>query len=431
MDTLLRWICNRAIVDRRIALTTASGRHFVVGGGTGAPEVAIRFTDKAAERSLLMNPEMALGELIMEGRLLIERGTVSQFLDLLVRGVKSRPLIPGANLFRHMRYAAHRMTGWNGERRSRANVAHHYDLDHRLYDLFLDADRNYSCAYFEREGQSLEDAQLAKKRHVTAKLLVEPGASVLDIGCGWGGLALYLASVAQAGRVRGVTLSEEQLAIARDRVVEQGLEGRVAIDLLDYRKVTGEFDRIVSVGMFEHVGRASYRKFFDTSAGLLRDDGVMLLHTIGWTGAPAPVNSWIQKYIFPGGHIPTLDEMMPAIHGAGLHVTDIEVLRLHYAETLRHWRERFLARREEMAELYDERFCRMWEFYLAASEAGFRHDRMVVFQIQLAKRIEAVPITRDYIGEREQELRAREADGGEPIAMTRRSARQHPPSAAE
>jgi cyclopropane-fatty-acyl-phospholipid synthase len=206
-----------------------------------------------------------------------------------------------------------------------------------------------------------------------------------------------------------VTLSREQHELARSRVAAKGLADRIAIDLRDYRKVTGDFDRIVSVGMFEHVGRMNYDEFFRTSAQLLREHGVMLLHTIGWTGAPSPVNPWIAKYIFPGGHIPTLDEMMPAIHRAGFHVTDIEVLRLHYAETLRHWRERFMARREEAAHLYDECFCRMWEFYLAASEAGFRHDRMVVFQIQLARRIDAVPITRDYILEREQELRERES----------------------
>lgn len=446
MDTLLRWLCDRAVGGGRIEVTTASGRKFVAGAGRDAPGVAIRFLDKAAERFLLLNPELALGELIVQGRILIERGSMYELLERLVQGSNGRHIVPGTSLLRRVRYAAQYLIGGNGERRSRSNVAHHYDLDHRLYDHFLDDDRNYSCAYFERPGQSLEGAQLAKKRHVTAKLLVEPGASVLDIGCGWGGLALYLAGVAQAGRVVGVTLSEEQLALARARVIERGLEESVEIDLRDYRKVMGDFDRIVSVGMFEHVGRANYREFFDTSARLLRDDGVMLLHTIGWTGAPAPVNAWIRKYIFPGGHIPTLDEMMPTIHRAGLHVTDIEVLRLHYAETLRHWRERFLARREDVARLYDERFCRMWEFYLAASEAGFRHDRMVVFQIQLAKRIDAVPITRDYITEREKELREREACRDASFGATKRSevapltpkgnehsrqSRRHPPSAAE
>jgi cyclopropane-fatty-acyl-phospholipid synthase len=409
MEPILRLICNRAFSTARIEVITASGRRFVAGSGNGDPEIAVRFTDKAAERALVLYPELALGELYMQGRFVVEQGTLYDFVDLVVRdGGRGRGVL-GSRFFRQLRRGAHRITGRNGERRARANVAHHYDLGHRLYDLFLDADRNYSCAYFERPGQSLEEAQLAKKRHVTAKLLLEPGEDVLDIGCGWGGLGLYLAEIGEAGRVTGVTLSQEQHEMARSRVAAKGLEDRVGIDLRDYRQVEGTFDRIASVGMFEHVGRMNYREFFETSARLLRDDGVMLLHTIGWTGDPSPVNPWIAKYIFPGGHIPTLDEMMPAIHRAGLHVTDIEVLRLHYAETLRHWRERFMARREEAARLYDERFCRMWEFYLASSEAGFRHDRMVVFQVQLAKRIDAVPITRDYIVEREQELREREA----------------------
>jgi cyclopropane-fatty-acyl-phospholipid synthase len=416
MKTLLSWICNQAISTGRIEVATASGERFVAGGGTGQPEIAIRFMDKAAERSLLLHPEMALGELITDGRLVIERGTMYDFLELLMRGKAGGRGVLGSRFVRRLRRAAQWVTGRNGERRARANVAHHYDLDHHLYDLFLDEDRNYSCAYFEHPGQSLEEAQLAKKRHVTAKLLLEPGQDVLDIGCGWGGLALYLADVAGAGRVTGVTLSKEQHEMAGARAQAQGLGDRVQLDLCDYRRVQGEFDRIVSVGMFEHVGRLNYGEFFETSARLLREDGVMLLHTIGWTGAPSPVNPWIAKYIFPGGHIPTLDEMLPAIQEAGLHVTDIEVLRLHYADTLRAWRERFMARRDEAVRLYDERFCRMWEFYLAASEAGFRHDRMVVFQVQLARRIDAVPMTRNYIEARERELRALEGGMRMPAA---------------
>jgi len=422
MEPLLRMICNRAFSSGRIAVTTASGERFVAGSGDGEPEVAVRFMDKAAERALVLYPELALGELFTQGRFVIERGTLYDFLDLVMRGGGGGRGVLGSRLFRQLRRAAHGITGRNGEQRARANVAHHYDLDERLYDLFLDADRNYSCAYFEWPEQTLDEAQLAKKRHVSAKLLLEPGEDVLDIGCGWGGLCIYLAEIGEAGRVTGVTLSQEQHELARSRVAEKGLADRVAIDLRDYRKVEGDFDRIVSVGMFEHVGRMNYGEFFQTSARLLREDGVMLLHTIGWTGAPSPVNPWIAKYIFPGGHIPTLDEMMPEIHRAGLHVTDIEVLRLHYAETLRHWRERFMARREEAARLYGEPFCRMWEFYLAASETGFRHDRMVVFQIQLTRRIDAVPLTRDYIGQREQELREREAAMQGPVGVEQKSA---------
>ena len=297
------------------------------------------------------------------------------------------------------------------KRRASDEPLHHHATNprHTLYDLFLDADRQYSCAYFEHPGQSLDEAQRAKKRHIAAKLLLEPGQDVLDIGCGWGGLALYLAGVAGAGRVRGVTLSTEQHETARARAEREGLAGRIDIALQDYRTVAGDFDRIVSVGMFEHVGRAHYQEFFDTTARLLRRDGVMLLHTIGATAEPGPTNPWITRYIFPGGHIPTLSEMMPAIERAGLRLADVEVLRLHYADTLMHWRERFLARRAEAARLYDERFCRMWEFYLAASEAGFRFEDLVVFQLQLTHRNDAVPITRDYVAERERMLRGLEA----------------------
>ena len=288
---------------------------------------------------------------------------------------------------------------------AKRNVAHHYDLEGRFYDLFLDPDRQYSCAYFERPGQSLTDAQLAKKRHIAAKLLAEPGQRILDIGCGWGGLALYLAGVCGA-QVTGVTLSEEQLGIANGRSEEQGLASHAKFRLLDYRAVSELFDRIVSVGMFEHVGVSYYGAFFAKAAELLADDGVMLLHSIGRMDGPGSCNPWIDKYVFPGGYIPALSEVLPPIERAGLCVTDIEILRLHYAETLRAWRERFLARREEARALYDEPFCRMWEFYLAASECAFRHCGLMVFQIQLAKRQDSVPLTRDYIAAREAALEA-------------------------
>jgi cyclopropane-fatty-acyl-phospholipid synthase len=284
---------------------------------------------------------------------------------------------------------------------------HHYDLDGRLYDLILDSDRQYSCAYFEASGQSLDDAQLAKKRHITAKLLIEPGQRILDIGCGWGGLGIYMAERCSA-RVTGITLSEQQLVIARGRTKQHAPTGCVDFRLQDYREVSETFDRIVSVGMFEHVGMPYYRVFFRKVVQLLADDGVMLLHSIGRMDGPAPTHPWIAKYIFPGGHVPALSEVLPVIERAGLIVTDIEVLRLHYAETLKAWRERFLARRDEAKALYGERFCRMWEFYLAMAECGFRHGGLTVFQIQLAKRLETVPLTRDYISAREAMLRAKE-----------------------
>eukprot|EP01037_Dinobryon_pediforme_P006972 gene6972-biopygen4448 len=303
-----------------------------------------------------------------------------------------------------LRYVLQNNTTTNSKR----NVAHHYDLDDRLYQLFLDDDRQYSCAYFEHENDSLEAAQLAKKRHITAKLLVEPGMSVLDIGCGWGGMALYLARMAGAGSVRGITLSEEQHRNANARVVNANLNDVVTIALEDYRHTQGTFDRIVSVGMFEHVGAPYYRDFFKICANRLKDDGVMLLHTIGNCDEPAPTNPFIAKYIFPGGYIPSLSEICREVELLGLMIIDVEVKRLHYAYTLREWRKRFLARRDEALQIYDERFCKMWEFYLAASEASFRYEGIVVFQIQLAKQQDSVPLTRDYIAKREALLRQAE-----------------------
>ncbi|HYS49033.1 MAG TPA: cyclopropane-fatty-acyl-phospholipid synthase family protein, partial [Xanthobacteraceae bacterium] len=286
----------------------------------------------------------------------------------------------------------------------------------RLYATFLDADRQYSCAYFEAPDQSLDDAQLAKKRHIAAKLLLEPRRRVLDIGSGWGGLAFYLAEMCGA-QVKGVTLSQEQLALSKARAEEKGIAGSVAFELADYRDVTGAFDRIVSVGMFEHVGVGFYDTFFRRCAELLADDGVMLLHSIGRSEGPGVTNPFIAKYIFPGGYIPALSEVLPAIERSGLLVTDVEILRLHYADTLKAWRERFLARREDVERLYDARFVRMWEFYLAASEMAFRHQGLMVFQIQLAGRQDLVPTTRDYIAREEARLRGVEGGRRPPLRL--------------
>jgi len=277
----------------------------------------------------------------------------------------------------------------------RPRAPHHYDIDGAIYDLFLDSDRQYSCGYFT-EGADLEEAQLAKKRHLAAKLAIEPGQRVLDVGSGWGGLALYLAKVAHC-EVTGVTLSNEQLKISRERAAREGLGRAVGFEFTDYRKVVGRFDRIVSVGMFEHVGVNHYGTYFRKVRDLLSDDGVALIHSIGRSEPPTATNPFIAKYIFPGGYIPALSEMVAAIERAGLVITDLEVLRLHYAETLRAWRKRFLANWDKAAAIRDETFCRMWEFYLAASEAAFRHQGLVVFQVQLAKRVNALPITRDYM----------------------------------
>ena len=354
----------------------------------------------------MLDPELRLGEAYMDGSFVVEQGSIADELAVVLG--QDRTGIPKwAKPQWYLRYFYRRLQQFNPRRRSKQNVAHHYDLDGRLYSLFLDADRQYSCAYFEHPGQSLDDAQLAEKRHLTAKLLLQPARRVLDIGCGcgWGGLGLYLAEMTGA-QVTGITLSHEQLAVANSRASENGLSDRAAFRLQDYRDVEGTFDRIVSVGMFEHVGVSFYDTFFRKCASLLADDGVMLLHSIGRSDGPDATNPWIAKYIFPGGYIPALSEVIPAIQRSGLLVTDNEILRLHYAETLKHWRKRFLAHRADVEHIYDKKFVRMWEFYLACSEMAFREQALMVFQIQLTKRQDIVPMTRDYIG-REEAARRR------------------------
>jgi cyclopropane-fatty-acyl-phospholipid synthase len=404
MNRLLRAIFSKLVTHGALATTLANGETIRAGDGTGTA-VAIRFTDSRAPWALVIDPEMQLGELFMDGRLVMEQGSVHDLLHLVLSDARGQPSPWFERALDQARFLIRHLTTWNTRDRARRNVAHHYDLDDRLYALFLDADWQYSCAYFETPDQSLEQAQLAKKRHIAAKLLVEPQHRVLDIGCGWGGLCLYLSEVAGIGDALGVTLSEEQLDAARKRASAQGAEDRVRFALQDYRDVTGSFERIVSVGMFEHIGPRFFATFFETCRKLMSDDGVMLLHTIGCSDGPNHPNPWLNRHIFPGGYLPALSEILPAIEKAGLIVTDVEVLRLHYARTLEAWRERFMARRNEAAALYDERFCRMWEFYLAMSQAAFECQDVVVFQIQIARRQDAVPLTRDYIADREKTLR--------------------------
>ena len=406
MDRLLQFLLKTFIRRGTFQLTTSRGTKIVFGDGTGKP-VAVRFATRDAEWGILLDPELRLGEAYMDGSFVVEQGSIADVLAVVLG--QDRTGIPiWAKPQWYLRYFYRRLQQFNPRRRSKRNVAHHYDLDGRLYSLFLDADRQYSCAYFEHPGQSLDDAQLAEKRHLAAKLLLQPARRVLDIGCGWGGLGLYLAEMTGA-QVTGITLSHEQLAVANSRASENGLSDRAAFRLQDYRDVEGTFDRIVSVGMFEHVGVSFYDTFFRKCANLLADDGVMLLHSIGRSDGPDATNPWIAKYIFPGGYIPALSEVIPAIQRSGLLVTDNEVLRLHYAETLKHWRERFLAHRADVERIYDKKFVRMWEFYLACSEMAFREQALMVFQIQLTKRQDIVPMTRDYIGREENRLRAAEA----------------------
>jgi len=413
MDRLLRFLLKTFIRRGTFRVTTSRGTVLTFGDGTGQP-VSVRFASRAAEWGILLDPELKFGEAYMNGTFVVEQGSIADVLAICL-GQKSE--VPHwARPQGLLRYLKRRLSQFNPRRRARNNVAHHYDLDGRLYSLFLDADRQYSCGYFESLDQSLDEAQLAKRRHLAAKLLLKRDKTVLDIGCGWGGLGLYLAEVAGAD-VTGVTLSEEQYAIANERAAEKGLSDRARFQLQDYRDVGGPFDRIVSVGMFEHVGVNHYETFFRNSARLLKPDGVMLLHSIGRSEGPGATNPWIAKYIFPGGYIPSLSEVLPHIEKAGLLITDIEILRLHYAETLKAWRERFLAHRDEVERIYDVRFERMWEFYLAASEMSFREQNMMVFQIQLAKRQDVVPMTRNYIVREEQRLIATEGNTRPPLRL--------------
>ena len=401
MDRLLRYFLTQFIRRGSMTFTTASGAKFTCGDGTGEP-VSVRFLTGEAERRILLNPELALGEIYMDGTFVVEQGSIADALAILLNQPEILPR--WAKLQWWLRYLVRHAQQFNPRDRSKDNVARHYDLDGRLYSLFLDADQQYSCAYFETPDSSLDDAQLAKKRHLAAKLLVRPDDRVLDIGSGWGGLGLYLAEVTGAD-VTGVTLSTEQLQVSNARAAEKNLTQSARFLLEDYRDIPGPFDRIVSVGMFEHVGVDFYETYFRRCAELLTDDGVLMLHSIGRSDGPDVTNPWIAKYIFPGGYIPALSEVIPAIERAGLLVCDIEILRLHYAETLKAWRERFMARRDEAVRLYDERFARMWEFYLAASEMSFRKQNLMNFQIQITKRQDVVPMTRDYINREEAKLR--------------------------
>ncbi len=413
MDRLLQFLLSTFLRKGTFKLTTSRGTTFTFGDGSGKP-VAVRFTSRAAEWGILTDPELKFGEAYMDGTFVVEQGTIA---DVLAVALGQNTEVPHwARPQWLLRYIGRRLAQFNPRKRARRNVAHHYDLEGRLYSLFLDADRQYSCAYFETPETLLDDAQLAKKRHLAAKLKLDPGKRVLDIGCGWGGLGLYLADVANAD-VTGITLSQEQHASANARAAEKGLHERARFNLQDYRDVKGPFDRIVSVGMFEHVGVGHYDTFFRKSAELLADDGVMVLHSIGRSEGPGVTNPWIAKYIFPGGYIPALSEVLPHVERAGLLVTDIEILRLHYAETLKAWRDRFLAHREEAERIYDQRFVRMWEFYLAASEMSFREQNMMNFQIQLTKKQGVVPMTRDYITREEQRLRTAEGKSHAPLRL--------------
>lgn len=369
------------------------GRDCRAGDG-GGPPVVIRLT-RAGLRRLVANPSLALGEVYMDEDLVFEQGTISDLLDIVGKSGARGPKGRGSWAKRTRKAIRRRLQQANDRVASRRNVAHHYDLSNDFYRRWLDEDMQYSCAYFARPDMTLEEAQVAKKRHLAAKLRIESGQRVLDIGSGWGGLAMTLARDYGAD-VTGVTLSTEQISLARERVAAAGLADRVRFELRDYRDVAGPFDRVISVGMLEHVGAPNLRKYFETVKRQLADDGVAVIHSIGRMTPPSLTNAFTQKYIFPGGYIPAMSEVVTAIEDAGLWITDVEILRAHYAETAKAWLERFRAD-PEIPTLYDGRFRRMWEFYLAGVELGFRYGTHMVMQFQLAKRLGSVPVTRDYL----------------------------------
>lgn len=409
MFALLKTAAGHIISKGNLAVTDAAGVTYHFGDNTGEP-VHLRFTSSKWERLVALDPALKLGEAYMEGGFEFVKGDIYKLLEIIFES--TGPIAENQMWMKAMsfiRTATKRFVQMNTLKRSASNVQHHYDLSGKLYDLFLDPDRQYSCAYFQTPDTDLNEAQLAKKRHLAAKLQVNKGEKLLDIGCGWGGLGLYFARVLGAD-VTGVTLSHEQFGIANQRAKALGLENRAKFLLEDYRNLNAQFDKIVSVGMFEHVGIGHFKEYFDHVKRLLKPDGRFVLHSIGRSGEPGATNPWIAKYIFPGGYIPSLSEVIPVIERSGLIITDIEILRLHYAETLKAWRQSFLTHWDEAKALYDERFCRMWDFYLAASESAFRWQGMMVFQIQLAHKQDAVPLTRDYITQEEEKLLKIDAD---------------------
>ncbi len=408
LDALLKRYLGRVVTQGRLDVVYASGERCTYGEGGGSP-VGVRFADRGAEWGFLSNPALRVGEMYMDGRFLIEEGTLSDFVALMKRNGFRRHLPAITIATTGCYYVAERLKNLWRAGAERQQVAHHYDLDGRLYELFLDEDWQYTCAYFETWNESLEEAQLNKKRHVTAKLQAGPGHRVLELGCGWGGLALYIAEMTGA-HVSAVTLSAEQVDVAKRRAVNRGLENQAEFRLQNYRDVEGTFDRVISIGMLEHVGRGNYDVVFTKTAELLNEDGVAVFHAIG---RPSPVLSqgpFNDKHIFPGAYIPSVAQVYPAIEQAGLVVQDLEILPIHYARTCRMWLDRFYENWDKAAALYDERFCRMWELYLAVSESAFLHDRLMIFQFQLAKRGANGPFGRADIERRKRELRELEPE---------------------
>ena len=371
-------------------------KKFVVGKPIKENPITIKLLDKNLNYKLLLNPDLYFGEAYTNGSLKIENGTLTEFLEIALKNIGRNNINIYGKIFNKLKGTYRYLTNFNKGIKSKKNVSHHYDISENLYDLFLDSNRQYSCAYFKNENDTLEQAQQNKIDHIIKKLNIKPNQKVLDIGSGWGTLAINIAQKTQAA-VTGITLSENQLIYSKNKAKELNLENQVQFKLIDYREINEKFDRIVSVGMFEHVGRKFYKSYFNRVSKLLNEKGVALIHTIGSSNPPRDPHPWITKYIFPGGYTPSLSEIARPIEDSGLVISDMEVLRMHYSHTLRHWKERFLSKKETVLEMFDERFFRMWEFYLASCEMVFKWGDQVVFQLQLTKDNRSTPTTRDYI----------------------------------
>jgi len=377
-------------------LIDSSSNKFIIGKPIKEKPITIKLLDKSLNYKLLFHPDLYFGEAYTDGSLVIENGTIAEFLDIALKNIGRGDINVYGKILNRLKGTYSYLTSFNKIVKSRKNVSHHYDISEKLYDLFLDTNRQYSCAYFKNEKDTLEDAQMNKIDHIIKKLNIKPNQKVLDIGSGWGTLAINIAQKTKAS-VTGITLSENQLEYSNKKANEMNLNNQLKFKLIDYRQLNEKFDRIVSVGMFEHVGRKFYKTYFNTVSKLLNEQGVALIHTIGSSNPPRDPQPWITKYIFPGGYTPSLSEIARPIEDSGLIISDLEVLRMHYSHTLRHWRERFLSKKEAVLEMFDEKFLRMWEFYLASCEMAFKWGDQVVFQLQLTKDIKSVPNTRDYI----------------------------------
>ena len=387
---------NGLVKEDGFELVDANSKSYLIGKPKKENPIRFKILDKKLHWKLLLNPDLYLGEAYTNGSIVIENGTLTEFLDIALKNVGRQSINSITNVLEKFRRVYRYITNFNLVGKSKENVAHHYDISNKFYDLFLDEKRQYSCAYFKNEDDTLEVAQNNKIDHIIKKLNLKPNQKVLDIGCGWGTLALDMAKKTQC-EVVGITLSKNQLEYAQQKAKEMNLENQVEFRLADYRQLNEKFDRVVSVGMFEHVGRKFYNKYFNKVFDFLNEDGVALIHTIGSVNPPRGPQPWITKYIFPGGYTPSLSEVSLPIEKSGLIISDIEVLRMHYAHTLKNWKERFMSKKGEVLEMFDEKFFRMWEFYLVSCEMAFKWSDQVVFQFQLTKKFKATPITRDYI----------------------------------